>query len=314
MWREVFRRLPETVEKNERFRVRLEPLGALVFDKTTGFIVEMNRAEVETLFNIKLFPKDKVAPRFVHIELTNKCNLNCPECYVERDYRKAMSFKQLDTLLSELAEIGVFSVTFGGGEPLLRGNEVYALAKIARALGLGVAMTTNGTLLEANEELATFHQVNISVHHNLQHILRKAIAASAYTKVGINFVVSKGSISELRAVAEFCKKFDFELLLLSYKPVKGDLAEAIPATEVLSIAKKLAKDGVKVASDGMSVGLCKAADYFVDISCEGDVFPCSFVRKPIGNVLREKFSEIWEKRPRRVSCPFKKFERKAERR
>jgi MoaA/NifB/PqqE/SkfB family radical SAM enzyme len=301
MWNNVFRWVSETIGESKRFRVRLEPYGALVFDKHSGVIIELNEDEVKQLLgkNIAL-PQERIAPIYAHIELTNQCNLNCPECYVERK-QEHLSFQQLKSIIHKLAMAGVFSVTFGGGEPMLR-KDVFKLAKYARWLGLGVSMTTNGTLLKPASKLSLFHQINFSIHRNLPEIEPTIVAAKKYTKVGISLIAEDEH--EIRNIANFCRLNDIELLLLAYKPV-GRIKQAIPANEVPFIAMKLAQEGVKVAVDGLAIGTCRAANDFVDISCEGDVYPCSFIRKSIGNMLKQDFSDIWQNRPKTVECPFK---------
>ena len=90
------------------------------------------------------------APFRMYTDFTSACNLRCQHCVSESGARRS---GELDTdqwfqVLREIAGSGVFEINVGGGEPLLRGDAVEIL-RYACDLGLSVAMTTNGTLIDA---------------------------------------------------------------------------------------------------------------------------------------------------------------------
>jgi radical SAM protein with 4Fe4S-binding SPASM domain len=100
--------------------------------------------------------------------VTRRCNLHCGHCYADshdRAYPGELNTAEGRRLLEELADFGVPTVLFSGGEPLLRGD-LLGLAALARRLGLRTVLSTNGTRIEARvaEELATagFSYVGIS--------------------------------------------------------------------------------------------------------------------------------------------------------
>ena len=68
----------------------------------------LSRAREENLLNSVL------------LELTYRCNLDCTFCYNDLDLRgKRVSLSDYRLLLDDLAQMGVMSLTFSGGEPLL---------------------------------------------------------------------------------------------------------------------------------------------------------------------------------------------------
>jgi len=82
---------------------------------------------------------------------TSRCNLNCMHCYSSS--RSAPGDSELTTdeakrLLSQLARVNCSVVLFSGGEPLLR-SDLFELLAQARRLGLRVALSTNGTLIDS---------------------------------------------------------------------------------------------------------------------------------------------------------------------
>jgi radical SAM protein with 4Fe4S-binding SPASM domain len=87
-------------------------------------------------------------PPLVWIELTRRCNLTCPHCYIEGGAAREheMPAAEFYRLLDEMAEMGVWAVTFTGGEPTLH-PEFGNLVRYARAKRLLVGIATNGIFL-----------------------------------------------------------------------------------------------------------------------------------------------------------------------
>lgn len=88
--------------------------------------------------------------------ITNRCNLDCKYCYQNAGtFREELSLERSLDLVDEFKEIGVWAISFGGGEPLLRKDNLYHITKKASKKGMLCAIMTNGTLLtkETVEEL-----------------------------------------------------------------------------------------------------------------------------------------------------------------
>jgi len=43
---------------------------------------------------------------------------------------------------------------------------------------------------------------------------------------------------------------------------------------------------------------------FIDVDHLGNVFPCSFVRKSMGNLLENNLHDIWASRGEQEECPY----------
>jgi MoaA/NifB/PqqE/SkfB family radical SAM enzyme len=93
----------------------------------------------------------------IDLELTERCNNNCIHCNINlpKNDRKAesreLTYDQWKHILDQAAELGVLSVRFTGGEPLLREDFSY-LYLHARSIGMKVIIFTNACLL--TEEIA----------------------------------------------------------------------------------------------------------------------------------------------------------------
>jgi radical SAM protein with 4Fe4S-binding SPASM domain len=108
------------------------------------------------------------------IELTERCNNACIHCCVNRPAGdKRRRARELDTnawkdILSQAAGLGVMTVRFTGGEPLLR-DDFPELYLFARRLGLKVMLFTNATLItppiaDLLAEITPLEEIEISVY------------------------------------------------------------------------------------------------------------------------------------------------------
>lgn len=109
------------------------------FEDVTDYLLD--KLEVRQGFHLD-------TPLLVWIELTRRCNLRCPHCYIDAGTARQdeLSTHELMHLVGELADMGVWAVTFTGGEPTLHPDFV-DLVKFARARGLLVGIATNGMFL-----------------------------------------------------------------------------------------------------------------------------------------------------------------------
>ena len=87
-------------------------------------------------------------PSLVSWNLTKKCNLHCPHCYLEagRAADRELTTEECLALLGEMHRLGTEMLILTGGEPLLR-RDIYRIAKEASRLGIWVVMGTNGVLV-----------------------------------------------------------------------------------------------------------------------------------------------------------------------
>jgi radical SAM protein with 4Fe4S-binding SPASM domain len=92
-------------------------------------------------------------PALVSWNLTRKCNLNCPHCYLDAGDadEDELSTRECLELIGELDALGTEMLILTGGEPLLR-RDIYEIASAASSRGMWVVMGTNGVLV--NEHVA----------------------------------------------------------------------------------------------------------------------------------------------------------------
>jgi radical SAM protein with 4Fe4S-binding SPASM domain len=87
-------------------------------------------------------------PSLISWNLTKKCNLRCPHCYMEagRPATRELTTAECLGLLDEMQALGTEMVILTGGEPLLR-KDIFEIARHASRRGLWVVMGTNGVLV-----------------------------------------------------------------------------------------------------------------------------------------------------------------------
>jgi len=91
------------------------------------------------------------APFLVVWNLTDACNLRCRHCYQEAGSKKKdeLSTDEKLKVVEELAEAGVVSIAFSGGEPLMA-KDFFDVAAKVKEEGMHLAIATNGTLISSD--------------------------------------------------------------------------------------------------------------------------------------------------------------------
>ena len=146
----------------------------------------------------------------LRVSVTQRCNLRCIYCHAEGEQspEAEIPLSDIREILRVAASLGIRSVKFTGGEPLVRED----ILEIVRAVpgGLESSMTTNGILLgEYARDLkeAGLSRINVSLdsldpecyrditgHDRLPDVLSGigAALAAGLTPIKLNMVVLKG--------------------------------------------------------------------------------------------------------------------------
>jgi MoaA/NifB/PqqE/SkfB family radical SAM enzyme/glycosyltransferase involved in cell wall biosynthesis len=84
-------------------------------------------------------------PRTMILLLNKRCNLRCDFCDLWH-YTDMMPFESAITIIARAPAAGVKTLVITGGEPFVH-PRIYEIIEFAQNLGLGINITTNGTLL-----------------------------------------------------------------------------------------------------------------------------------------------------------------------
>lgn len=94
-------------------------------------------------------------PAKVQIQVTNRCNGNCPHCYASSGAENSSELSDLEihALLEKCQKTGVLQIEWSGGEPFVRKGFI-ALLQYTHSLGFEQNILTNGIALGRKQDLA----------------------------------------------------------------------------------------------------------------------------------------------------------------
>ncbi len=184
----------------------------------------------------------------LRVSLTDRCNLRCTYCMPAEglDWLPGDELLSLDELTRLLrvavTRLGVTSVRFTGGEPLLyRGLEDVVAAAAALRPRPEIALTTNGVGLArraAALAAAGLDRVNVSLdtvdaerfaaitrRDRLDEVLAglAAAAAAGLGPVKVNAVLNPaGGLADAVELLSFCLKYGYQLRIIEQMPLDAD--------------------------------------------------------------------------------------------
>ncbi len=136
-------------------------------------LCESLKLEVSKIGNCKAPIRSFSVPESLHIDLTTNCNIDCVQCYKNRLTPKDLDYGYLKLLIKEAAEIKVFQIAFGGGEPLVYPYILDAIKEVT-SKGMACTITTNGKALDKelieNLKQAGIHHIQVSLNGSTEGV------------------------------------------------------------------------------------------------------------------------------------------------
>lgn len=103
----------------------------------------------------------------VYIEITNKCNLNCPFCPNHLLEKKEMNLEQIELILNDVKNYTDTVCLHIQGEPLLH-SSFMEVVKLCAKNNLMINLTTNGLLVNKLLEVLKYYQCFKKINISLQ--------------------------------------------------------------------------------------------------------------------------------------------------
>jgi mycofactocin radical SAM maturase len=271
------------------------------------------------------------APITVTWEITAACNIACIHCLSASGRRRPRELKpkQALALVDELAEMQVFQIHFGGGEPFIYPG-IWRVLERCTERGLVMCISTNGTLITAERarRLKQFEPLYFQVSLDggtapvndairgkgvFERALRglELLAAEGHS-LTVNSVLTRHSFAELDRLYEIAASFGAKLRVTRLRPSgrgKDVWAELHPTQAqyraftqwLLAHPDVLTADSffhLNAFGDKLAgLDICGAATATCCICPEGEVYPCAFFQAPefeAGNLHEQNFREIWQ--------------------
>jgi len=245
----------------------------------------------------------------IRIALTPHCNLRCIYCHHEGELLPGGEIPgdMVVSIAKAAAELGMRSVKFTGGEPLLRKDLDLIIARIPQSLDISI--TTNGILLAEQAEAlarAGLNRVNVSLDSlqpnrycqitrgrpgDLEKVLSGVDGSieADLLPIKLNVVVLKRNESEVPEMIEFCRRRGLilqliELLDIQGQGISGDIEgiERSLAAQADSILTREMHRRKKYFLDGAEVEVVRPMDNTefcahctrLRVTSDGKIKPC----------------------------------------
>jgi radical SAM protein with 4Fe4S-binding SPASM domain len=268
-------------------------------------------------------------PIAVHLDVTYRCNERCVHCYLDHNDHGELTTGEIKGVLDQLAEAGVFFLTFSGGEVFLR-RDFFEILEYARRLMFNIKIKTNAVMID-EEDARRIRELNIDtiqisvyshrpeVHDaitKLPHSLERTIQAIRFLRdqglrITIANVLMTLNSGDQSGVQELAAELGVHYTLdPTITPMMdGDtsvLSLRIPGEELPGVFRNPALVGNQEeycappkppSEEDLEGYSCSAGHSFCYISPYGDVFPCVQFPLPTGNIRSQKFLDIWNLSP-----------------
>lgn len=283
------------------------------------------------------------APVNVTWEITHRCNLHCIHCLSssETEMPGELGLDECRSVVDQLAELKVFEINFGGGEPLLKSFFIPLLDYI-HTREIVTCISTNGTVLN-DEALACFTgnplvQIQVSLDGATPEIndgirgqgtYRRALKgiellADRQIPFSINTVVTSMNFDQLNQLKELAGSFGAGLRVSRFRPsgraretwekLKLDFAQLEDLSAWLGQHPGILTGDSFFSISGndrreLGLDMCGACKMTCCIDPCGSVYPCAFLQESefcAGNLRQSSFKEIWDSSP--VFQRFRKLE------
>jgi len=185
-------------------------------------------------------------PTHAGLNVTHNCNCRCITCNAWKSRStNELTTDELVDILQQLKDIGVLSVNFAGGEPLLR-NDLSKIVKAASDQGFEkIALTTNGILLKRDLVLKLLANgltdISISIDgvgetndviRGIKGLYRRNLKAlrmlvqvrnqtCPYLNIEVLTTLMNPTLNQVKSIAHMCRnlRINFSLNLIDTAPL-----------------------------------------------------------------------------------------------
>jgi len=260
----------------------------------------------------------------VVLDVTNKCNMNCPHCYFNTFRNvKPISLENLEKPLQELHDMGVYHFILGGGEPVIELERLKRIISMIHPDESYINVLSNGwhmtpKMIKKLKELKV-DKICFSLDSGIEEEHDKNRMNGSYKRVleAVEKTIKEGLFASVTAVPthkslysegfkkllEYAKEKGIRLQIDIAMPVGGwdgreDILltpEDIKYLEELSVEHSLASDGhplIKRDIYGEKGNKCRAGTETLYVSADGELTPCVFLQFSLGNIAERSIKEM----------------------
>ena len=252
-------------------------------------------------------------PWAILLDPTSACNLHCTGCWAaEYGNKLNLSFDEIDDIITQGKELGIYMYIYTGGEPLVRKND---LMRICRKHSDCIFLSfTNGTLIDeafADEMLKVKNFVPAISLEGFEEATDSRRGKGTYQEVinaigilnrkhliyGISACYTSANMESISSEEFYDKLIEMGVYFIwyfHYMPVGADaVPDLLPTPEQRTMMYKRLRDyrsrkplfAMDFQNDGEYVGGCIAGGRrYLHINANGDVDPCVFIHYSNANI------------------------------
>ena len=262
-------------------------------------------------------------PWAILLDPTSACNLHCTGCWAaEYGNRLNLSFDEIDSIITQGKELGVYLYIYTGGEPLVRKKDLIALCE--KHSDCEFLSFTNATLIDedfANEMLRVGNFIPaISIEGfeeatdgrrgsgTYQHVVRAMqLLKEKHLPFGLSCCYTSKNVDVIGSEKYFDQMVDWGAKFcwfFTYMPVGVDAVPALMATaqqrafmyqQVRAFRKTKPLFTLDFWNDGEYVNGCIAGGRcYLHINAGGDIEPCAFIHYSDSNIHEKTLVEAFQ--------------------
>ena len=265
-------------------------------------------------------------PMVAHLDVTYRCDLDCKHCYLDQKEGPEMTTAEWRSAILQLAEAGVLTLIWSGGEVLLR-PDFGDLLNYAASLNLFARVKTHAGNITpewaARLRAAHTSQLDVSVYSlrpDVHDAFTKRPGSLAATVTGIQNALAAGvpvrvstyvlreAIDEIPGIFRYFSDLGCEVVFAT--TTQRDLSATttldhleLPWADLVRARKLIAATlqrsrGLSLAQHG-EADPCQAARTLVYVGPDGGVWPCINFPMTLGSLRDQPFATIWRESPER---------------
>ena len=270
-------------------------------------------------------------PWHMNLELSDKCPLHCPQCYVSLNKSREMPLDTALYWLRDAANYGISTVSLSGGETLAYPHLDKVIGECKR-LGLAANIAISGIYLDRERlkrlKASGVNEIYISLNGSTKEVnsfsrngyeyavsALKLLKESDFPDICVNWVMHHSNTQDFPDMIKLCEAYAVKkLIILGFKPDSSGQLKDYPTADDMRYVSDIVKgytgemyiDAEPCFSQlralihqghlwNINTGLlrgCGAGRDSVSVTCEGRLTPCRHLDK------EEEWTSIkdyWEK-------------------
>ena len=263
-------------------------------------------------------------PLFVHVEITTRCNVGCPQCYCSSIATgDDMDYLLYTSIIDEISDLKIPSVLLTGGEPLLH-SKLIKMIEYAVQKNIKVIISTSGYGL--NEEICKelsnsgVGEICVSINGSNQniHSLSRGHFASAVNalklltkhriNVRVNWVARQDNFMDFSNLVDLCMQSNVNsITVLSNKKKNGIIISPMNYENIIELYETIQEQRkrinieidpcfielIRLTNQSVPLMICNAGLSFFDILVDGGMIPCRHANSSKCFFGEKSIKEYW---------------------